>query len=230
MNLADTLAKGVQAVRDGRFSDGIPLLKTVVEDPEFRAHPELQDLRARACSLLAQALLATEDPGPADRFARQAVDILEEAGDTVGLAEVEGLRREILACAVENRRVADQRARRARLREVPIDELVSAASDSAEAARMLMERSMAEHEAGESSAAIGLANRARNLADDHGSVKEQVLTRLLVAQVDSHQRVAALRSAYHLALTADQTGLIAGVARTAEQLDVPLSMVDGGTS
>ena len=89
---------------------------------------------------------------------------------------------------------------------------------------------MAEHEAGESPAAIGLANRARNLADDHGSVKEQVLTRLLVAQVDSHQRVAALRSAYHLALTADQTGLIAGVARTAEQLDVPLSMVDGGTS
>ena len=132
MNLADTLAKGVQAVRDGRFSDGIPLLRTVVEDPEFKAHPELQDLRARACSLLAQALLATDELGPADRFARQAVDILEEAGDTVGLAEVEGLRREILACAVENRRVADQRARRARLREVPIDELVSAASDSAE--------------------------------------------------------------------------------------------------
>lgn len=228
MTLPETLAQGVQAVRNGRFAEGAALLRTVVEEPSFIEHPELQDLRARACSLLAQALLATDELGPADRFARQAVEILEELEDKQGLAEVEALRRDILSSAVEQRRVADQRARRARLLAVPIDELIADAADDAEASRMLMERATAEHDAGNSSAAAVLANRARNLADESGSVKEQVLTRLLVAQVDAEQRLAALRGAYHIALAADQTALIGGVARTAEQLDIPTHLVDGG--
>lgn len=229
MSLAELLGEGVEALRDGRPTEAAAALRQVVDNPDFQAHPELADVRARAASLLAQALLETDEVGPADRYARLALDALESFPDPAGTAQIEALRREIMGRALELRRETDQKARRERLRKVSIPDLLKAAANDVEAARMLIERATADHEAGETETAARLASRARNLADGAGELKEQVLTRLLLAQVDPGQRLAALKSAYQLALTADEPGLITGVARTADQVGIPHSALDGGT-
>lgn len=230
MDLASELSRGVEALRDGRTSEAVELLTSVVETPAFREHSDLQDVRARACSLLAQALLTLDKVGPADRFAREALDALDIAPDPTGREQVDTLRREIMGRAMELRRDREQRARRSRLLQIPVQELIEAGKDDAERVRMLMERATAELEAGNASRAQRIANRARNLADGAAELKEQVLTRLLVAQVDPEQRLTALQGAYRLALSADEPGLITGVARTADQLGVPHSDVDRGLS
>lgn len=229
-DLASVLAQAVAALHEGKHDSAIPGLREVVENEAFRVHPDLQDVRARTCSLLAQALLATDEVGPADRYAREALDALELAPDPLGRAEVDGLRKEIMSRAITLRREQDQRQRRERLRHLPLQEIIDAASDDAECARMLIERATADNEAGDHDAARRTANRARNLADRSAQLKEQVLSRLLVAQVDPDQRLAALRSAYQLALAADEPGLITGIARTATQVGIPLEQVDRGHS
>ncbi|MCO4744179.1 MAG: hypothetical protein KC912_05285 [Proteobacteria bacterium] len=228
MDLASELARGVEALRSGEAADAATILQAVVDDEGFRAHPELQDVRARACSLLAQALLSTDQVGPADRYAREALDALENAPDDTGRAQIDELRREIMGRALTLRKEREQRSRRSRLRQIPVPELLAAAKDDDERTRLLIERATAESEAGDEAAAIRLADRARNLADKSCGLKEQVLSRLLVAQVDARQRVPALQSAYQLALAADEKGLITGIARTAEQVGTPLHVVDGG--
>ncbi|TNE87484.1 MAG: hypothetical protein EP330_18650 [Deltaproteobacteria bacterium] len=226
MNLAERLAEGVAALRDGRPAEAATALREVVDDPDFQEHPELADVRARAASLLAQALLATDEVGPADRYARMALDALDAFPDPEGKAQIDGLRKEIMGRALELRRKSDQKTRRQRLLALPVDELLAAAADDAEKARLLIERATAESEAERIPQAIRLANQARHLADEAHALKEQVLTRLLVAQLDEAQRLPALRSAYQLALAAGETGLITGVARTAEQVGVPHADVD----
>jgi hypothetical protein len=227
MNLAERLAQGVSALREGRPADAATRLREVVDHPDFRAAPDLLDLRARAASLLAQALLATDEVGPADRYAREALEAVEELGDSEGIAQIHALRQEIMGRALALRNERERHARRARLRTVSIEELLGSTVDPCERVGLLIERASAASEAGDDTEARELAERATAMADREATVKEQVLSRLLVAQVMADKRLDALRSAYRLALAANEPGLITGIAQTAAQVGIPHSTIDG---
>lgn len=227
MSLADRLAEGVGALREGRNAEAVSALQEVVDDPQFRGSEELLDVRARATSLLAQALLAVDEVGPADRYARQALDVLERLADPEGKAQVTALRQEIMGRALTLRKESEQRARRSRLLALPVAELLASTQIPQERANLLIERASAAAETGDLDMARDLAHQARHMADESNALKERVLSRLLVAQVDPETRVAALRAAYRLALAADEPGLITGIAQTAEQVGVPHTEIDG---
>ena len=57
MSLHASLAAGVQALRAGQPAQAVEHLSRVAVAPEWAENPDLMDIHARACSLLAQACL-----------------------------------------------------------------------------------------------------------------------------------------------------------------------------
>ncbi len=95
--LATTIESAVQALRDGRASDAVSLLAPVAKHDALSRAPDLQDVRARVCSLLAQSLLLAGAPRRAGQWAATSLRILRQHPDFEGQVEVRDLQQQIEA-------------------------------------------------------------------------------------------------------------------------------------
>jgi tetratricopeptide (TPR) repeat protein len=204
--LGGRLAEGLAALKAGRPADAIGALSEVCAG--LRDAPELRDVRARALSLLAQALLGVGRPSEALAPADAALRLARELHDTEGVAEIEAIRGELVEAAV--RAAARPPAR-------PL---------TVEREALLHEAGVAV-EAGRIEEAIGCATRALTLAREVGDVRVEVLARLVLARATPAHAAQELIVAHSLADERDEFTLVGVVARTATLLGVRLPSAQG---
>ena len=99
--LATAINAGVFALQEGRFADALPGLLDSANDADLAAAPDLRDVRARVCSMLGQTFLGLGRHDEADKWLRISISILRELGDGPGLAEVRGLRGQVVSKLAE---------------------------------------------------------------------------------------------------------------------------------
>lgn len=222
MDLAQQLAEGVQALRDGRPEEAATLLEQVARDPDFVAAEDLRDVRARALSLWAQALLESDRASQARVPVQDALELLEALGDEHGLTEVRALQTRI----GEAISAAFQRAARSRelkaLAERPLADVLAGVTDPARRLDLHVRRTTAALEAGRPDEAAALARDAIARASELEDVRHGVLARIALAQASAPEADEALSAARDLADDANEPNLVAAVARAAEELGITL--------
>ena len=215
--IARTLRRGIEVLRRGDAALALPHLKRVVEDVALEAATDLQDVRARACSLLAQAQLQLGQLDGAQNHANRALDLLRAVGDPDGIREVEQLRAEI-ADAAQKR--AEQERRQRSLEQLARTEVAVLREryerDPVALAEILLKKSSAEIEAGRPVQARAIAEEVLDLACEGQWLRQEVLARLCLARVHPTSAPDQLLQAWRRAERASDHTLVATVARAAE--------------
>lgn len=225
--IADALLAGVHALQAGQPRKARALLEVVADDPVLAKATDLRDVRARACSLLAQACLNDEDATAADRWAMEAMRLLRAEDDPVGLAAVRSLHVDIrsgLDAAQRRRLAADQEAK---LATISVDELLADAPTPQLRADRLVKKAQAELTAGRADEAAVVARLALQEAIEHDLIRERTLARTTLARADASVAPSALHDAWADASAHDEFNLVGIIARTAERLGVTLPTLDG---
>lgn len=189
--------------------------------------PELQDIRARALSLLAQARLATLDVSGAEKAVQSALRILREQGDAEGLGAVRSLQEQIAAERQRIRRDLQARSAAAGLASQSLESLEEAAGSPLALADILIKHAGALRLHERPTEALRSARRAIQAADEAGAVREQVLGRLTLVELDRGSARAALEEAHRIADEASETTLIGLVAKAAGLAGVELALLYG---
>lgn len=189
--------------------------------------PDLQDIRARALALLTQARLAIGDIDGAEGSVRDALRILRAADDGEGLTEVRSLQEQVAAERQRQRRELQARAQAAGLASRTLEELESAAGSDLALADILVKHAGALRLHGRPEAAGVSARRAIQAADAAGSVREQVMARLTLVEVDRAEAGPVLREAHRIADEASETTLIGLVAQAGRLAGVELGRLYG---
>lgn len=211
--IADLL---MAAIGEIRTDPGAAVEKLTEVCDALAGHASLDDVRARALSLLAQGRLATDDPSGAETAAMEAMRIARRLGDEEGLAEVRALHETIAAERDRHRRERAARKQAADLAATSLDDLVARASSPLALADVLIKHvgALRLHDAPERAEAS--ARRAILAADEAGTVRERVLARLALAEVRPDAADASLAAALQIADDASETTLIGLVAKAAE--------------
>ena len=199
--LGARLAEGLAHLRAGRPAEAVPALTEVAEG--LRRARDLKDVRARALSLLAQALMQSGRPSEGLAPADAALRLAHELGDAEGVAEIGALRTQLQEAAT---RVPPRPPAR------PLGEREGLLHDAGLAL-----------DAGRADEAAARAARALELAEDAGDVRVVVLARLLLARARPETAPAELEAARALADENDDFTLVGAVARTATLLGVRLA-------
>ncbi|MEQ1506010.1 MAG: hypothetical protein ABMB14_27510 [Myxococcota bacterium] len=221
-SLAAMLADGVRALRAGRPHDAAAKLVAVCDDREFATATDLRDIRARASSLCAQALLDAGRPAEALPRAEVALGLARSLGDTEGVADVEQLRDKIRA-AIDARAVIPPDT--AQLAARSVEDIERRHVDPEQRAEWLVRKANAEIEAGRPGDAVAVAERAVSAAP--GSVRVAVLARMTVARAAPERAATELQAALDLARDADAFTLVGAVVKAAELAGVPLDAEPG---
>lgn len=221
------MLSGVEALRAGRHEEAVAALLEVASDPELAAADDLRDVRARACTMLAQALIAAGDPDASGTWLDEAERLLAAVGDAAGLAEVRGLRRERGDALTDRARKAQAKQRLAELARIPLDELRGRASSPAMLQDLLVQKANAEVEAGRSDEAASVAREAVALAVELDSVRGEVLARLSLARAAPATATDELTAAWRRAERANEFNLVGAVARAATLAGVELPVLHG---
>lgn len=212
------LARGVRALQEGRPAEAVPLLVAVCDDPEFAAATDLVDIRARASSLCAEALLLVGRPAEAMVRAESALVAARRTGDTDGVDQIERLRERIRA-ALGSPADGVLPAGDAGV-TLTIAEIEARFHDLGARAEWLLRKAATDARDGRGSDALDAANRAIEAAP--GSVRIGVLGRLVIARVDPVRAPAELQAALDLARDASEFTLVGAVVRAAELAGIPL--------
>jgi len=93
--LAARLASGLRLLRDGRASEAAVELEIVCRDPDLAGAQDMRDVRARAMSLLAQALWKSGRADEALPYLEAGLRLARALGDVEGTQEIETLRQQI---------------------------------------------------------------------------------------------------------------------------------------
>lgn len=226
-DLAGLLAAAVRDLRAGRFMEAAGQLGEVVADPDLAAAEDLRDVRARAFSLLAQALLGAGRPAEAQEHVRAALRLLSGLQDEAGLAQVRALQGQIFGALAEQAARDRARRERAALAATPVEEVLAPLADDLARAARLIEKATADEEAGAPEAAAAHLARALALADALGAVREQVLARLGLARHRPAERVDLVREAHRIAEAAAEFNLVGAITLEAGALGVPLPVIHG---
>ncbi|MCB9674633.1 MAG: hypothetical protein H6737_05910 [Alphaproteobacteria bacterium] len=214
-------------MREGRHAEAIAPLEDAVE--ALAGQADLRDVLARAASVLAQAKLALGDAAGARTAAHLAMRTARELGDSEGLAEIRALDEQVAAALDREKRAALARARSADLAARTTEEVEAmGASPLARADALLKHANALQTHDRPADAALSAA-RAVVHADAAGSVREQVLARIALAESARDRAEAALHEALAIADRADETTLIGLVARAAELAGVDLPRQYGPT-
>ena len=224
MQLSDQLARGVAALRSGRATEAIPDLATVAESPELATSPELQDVRAAALSLLAQALLESGDPEAAEKPCRTAVGIVRRLGEVEALAEVRSLQDRIVKAIAERREQAEREAEAAHIARTSLADLLADATTPSARASIMVRKATAMLDGGEDAdEAADLAFHALDVARAAGDVTWEVFARIALARCNDVHAESHLRAAMRVATDAGEFNLVSTLVRTAELvgLDLP---------
>lgn len=225
MDLPQRLAEGVAALRDGDAEGAVDLLGPVATDEELAAATDLRDIRARVCTLYAQALLAAGRPSEARHPLQDARDLLTDLGDPDGLAAVEELQ-STLSEALSDAFQAQARRRTLRDKADADVDTILADVPPARHAPVLVEHATACLDVGRTDTARELAERALSAAEAHEDLRHQVLSLLVLAR-SSDTPAEPLEEARRRADAADAFNLLSFVVKTAEQVGVTLQDAGG---
>ncbi len=235
--VAALLLEAMTHQREARYAEAEVRLAEVVR--ALSDQPELEDVLARAASLLAQARLETSDAVGARSAAQIAMRALRSLGDASGMAEVRALDERIAAELDRERRAVLARARSAPLADKSLQDVLSElqaarATDLLQADQLLRHaQALQMHD--RHSEALESAEAAIQAADRATAIREQVLARITAAEAcialaspeQASRAEVALRNALVLADRADETTLIGLVARAAELAGVALPAQHG---
>ncbi len=225
--VATALVAGVDALHSGRPEDAVEPLRSVLADSDLAAAEDLGDVRARATSLLAQALLQTGDPDAAAPIVDQALRLLRQVGDPEGLRQVRALHAEIVAARQAKATQAHAATASARLAAVSVAEIEATVLDPVALADVFVRKANAETDAGRPQIAAPIARRALELARAHCDVRAVVLAHLSIARADPAGASQALRDALAAADSANEFTLVGAVARAAQLAGVELPVQRG---
>ena len=167
------LRAGVDALRAGAAETAIPLLTAVVEDVELKAASDLQDIRARALSLLGQAHLLAQEPETALKWINDAIGTLEAISATEELSPLLALKEEALK-ATQGTKTQPQDY------VIPDHKL-----DPLDPAEHLLRVATMLYEAGEKEGAL---KHATSLLDfTNLTPRAEVIARLMISELDPTQ-------------------------------------------
>jgi hypothetical protein len=227
LDLAARLARGVQALADGHAQAARSDLQIVWDDGELAAATDLQDVRARVGSLLAQALLEVGEPELADRACRDTLRVLRRLGDKAGMDAVRELQDQAVRRLADHAQAQQNRAEAARVAETPLDELLRGHDTPEAQAAVFVRKATALLERGTPIPAIPLAERALHLAREHALVTWEVFARLVLARSAPSRAHEQLRAALDAAAGAGEFNLVSTIARTAEEAGLSLPAESG---
>jgi hypothetical protein len=94
-SLASRLADGLRLLREGKAAEAAAELEVVCRDPDLAGATDLRDVRARALSLLAQALWKSGRAPESLPYLEAALRLARALGDIEGTQEIEALRQQI---------------------------------------------------------------------------------------------------------------------------------------
>lgn len=222
MELAERLVEGLAALRLGEPERAAGILAQVCQDPDFSAEPELRDVYARACSLHAQALLMAGEPAQARRPLRDALDALQELGDSAAIAQVRELEQQIGQAMTEQFQAMAQRRELRALASRPLEDVLADLPTPSRRADAAIRWSQGALAHGRASQAAIAAERAFTEAAACNDVRHQVLARITWSLADPDRAAEHLETARAIADAADEFNLVGAVARAASQAGIEL--------
>jgi len=220
--LAQHLLQGAEELNKGHPAEATTLLKVVATDPGLQDARDLADVRARACSLYAQALLGVDEIEEAEVWIREALRITRQEGDMDGLRVLRTLHADILKRKQDRQTQEDERARSVALAEVSVQEIVADARSPHELAQRLVERAAAAVEVQRFEEGHTIALQALDIATEHQMTRERVLAHLILARVEPDNAQDILVTALEVARQAHEVQLITLIAKSAQLFDVQL--------
>lgn len=210
------------AIGELRVNPAAATLKLVEVRDAVAPHEEFADVLGRTHSLLAQAHLATGDVQAAEQAAMAAMRVARALGDDAGLAEVRALHESIAAEKERTRRQQHARRSAQTLADTPLADLQAKATSDLALADILIKHVGALRLHGRHAEACESAHQAVSAADRAGGVRERVLARLAVAELQPNDAEAVLTRALEVADEASETTLIGLVAKAATLAQVKL--------
>lgn len=217
----------MEALRQERWQDAVSALQDVASDPELAQAADLEDVRLRACTLLAQALIAADQPGPAGPWLDEADRLLAKLDDANGRAVVQQLRRQRTDRLMAQAARAKHAAQLAELANTP-EHVIRARAFTPEMLQdLLVQKANAEIEAGRPEEGGRLAQEALELAIEQDTVRGEVLARLSLARALPETAQEQLYLAWSRAERANEFNLVGAVARAAELQGVALPTLQG---
>jgi len=220
------LKHGVDALRAQRPDTALLHLRAVVDDPRLVEATDLADVRARALTLLAQALLDLDDHAVLDEVERRldqsaAIDPAPEPH--AALAE---LRDRLAAARSRALEATASAARTERLADADIEPWLQRITDPDRRCDLLVQKAQAELTRGRLEEGRRMAQRALDMAP-HVTLRPQVMALLTVARANPDGAAGYIFEALRLADEASEPTLVGTVAKTAELLQVALPVQVG---
>lgn len=226
--LATCVREGVNALVAERWDDAIRMLGGAATSTELADAADMQDVRARVCSMLAQAYLGKDQTEPALRWCRNALRLTRSLGDEAGRKDVLQLQRRILERQLEERQAQATREETDRLARTSLEALLADMPDPVERRRLTLAKANAEIDVGRPESGVPLAAAIRDEADAIGEVRSQVVARLALCRaLDAPQAGPLLLEAWGIAAAADEFNLVGAVARAAVATGITLDTLEG---
>jgi hypothetical protein len=221
------LLAAVAALRAGRPEAALDALVLLFADPAFEAATDLDDAKARAASLRAQALLQLGRPAEAWTWNEQALRLARALGDEAGLAELRAQHEEIRSAltVVAQQNAAAEHNRR--LAGLSVDQILLGLGSGAERADALAKKANAEVDVGRAAEAAVIARRAIEEAVMASVVREEVFARIALARAAPDEAPAQLLAAWRRAERESEFNLVTAVAGACEVLGVRLPSLVG---
>lgn len=225
-DLAERVRRGVEALRAGRPAEAVLELDPVARDAEFQEAPDLDDVRARVWSLLAQALHDTGRSREAEPWARKALGAAESQGDRAGALAVRALHGAIFAAATDAAKAERAALDARKLAATPLAQVLAGLSPE-HAASTLVAKAVADLDDGRPEEAAEAALLGLDRARETGDVREAVLARIALARARPAEAHAHLHAAWLVADEAGEFNLVGAVARAADLAGVALAVLHG---
>ncbi|HHO52993.1 MAG TPA: hypothetical protein ENK18_19480 [Deltaproteobacteria bacterium] len=223
-HLAGLLLEGLEHLRHGRAAEALGPLQEVCGAPELARAGDLEDVRARAHALLAQALLESDRPLEAAQQLEEAQRLAVHDIDLGGRRALAELGARIEATITSRR---EQQARAARLSELSVEQLETRVRDPVGRVDVLIRKVNAEIDVGRSEVAAELARRVVRGAVALGDPRLEVLARLSLARADPGRATIELQRALARADRANEPNLVTAVVRSAELHGIAPETLEG---
>lgn len=224
--LAAHLKLGIEALRAERPDAAVLHLRPVVDDPALASSGDLVDVRTRALSLLAQALLDMGDHQALDEVERRLDESESIDPDPNPSADRATLRDRLADARRQAMEQAARDARTERLAEADIEPWLERITDPDRRCDLLVQKAQAELTHGRLEAGRELARRAREMAE-HVTLRPHVMALLTMARAFPEEAAHYLDEALGLADRASEPTLVGTIVKTAGLLGVPLPVQTG---
>lgn len=213
------------ALRNGNPQAAVDHLAPFMTAAELD-EPDMLDIRARLCSLYAQALLESGDAKTASIWVRKALRAASTLKDAAGLVEIRSLQGQIIGALADIEAARRRAVERDHIAATSLVELLATATTPEERSSVTAKKASALASIGAQAQAVELYDQSMRIADQHSILREQVFARLGMAAVHP-DAVAWVKQAQFLAEAAKEYTLLSTIAREADRLGVALPAIDG---